>query len=156
MEQDTAKQIKDQMNLNSVTEQKCTDLKEELATEQQAKANVINDLEASRQAEKLARDEVQQKQFELKQAIIDEGELRTCQRSLTTVSSRQKPLERELALAKRKAPEFERHASEAVADADSLRTEVTKLTTAKDFLESELDLAKSKASQFERTARKAV
>jgi len=115
--------VKAQKNQDSVAaELKCTDLKEELATEKKAKADVINDLEASRQAEKFARDEVQQKQQELKQAIIDKKQFRTRQ---TRQSTLKKALRSELDLTRRKASKSEQHATEVVADATSLRTELT-------------------------------
>jgi predicted nucleic acid-binding Zn-ribbon protein len=142
--------FKAQMVDSFVTKQKYADLKQELATEQEAKAVVLKDLKASKKAEKAAREEAQQRQQELKQQA---NSIAAAVNASEQSASNLEKLKKDLASARKhnKVSE-EQHKS----DLEDLQSELTTAESRNQNLEGQLKTAKNEASGFEEKYRKAV
>ncbi|GAB7322131.1 hypothetical protein MBLNU13_g03151t2 [Cladosporium sp. NU13] len=166
-----APMIKALADKNSVPEQKCNGLERQLAEEQDAKAKVVKELEASRKTEKAACDKVQQREQEHQQQINNIKAAEKAQRDNSSEQNarQQKKLHEDLTKAREhnkkqaleakleKTSGFVEKYSNAAADASRLRTELaaakleTQTQTDKYLTLSGVNnLAKEKYAELER------
>ena len=151
------KAIQVQMDMNSATEQKCTDLEQELSTEQASKVVVLKELAASKRTEKLAHNRAQQKEQKLEQQIkdIEASQKAKLDELSQQAASEKEKLQKELTKAKEsEQASQEQRKSDGNALTD-LQSKVRMVELQNQDLEGQLKTAKTKASEFERKYSKA-
>ena len=134
-----------------VTEQRCKDLVEQLATTQEAQADVAKDLEASRKTEKVALERVQRIEHEHQQQVNNIKAAEKAQRDdLSKKNARkQKKLQEELTEAREhNKMSKQQHKS----DLEAVQRDLTAAESQKQALEAKLE----KKSGFEKEYSKAV
>lgn len=145
------KRFNDLEDKNSVTEQRRKDLVEQLATTQEAQANVAKDLKASRKTEKAALERVQRIEHEHQQQVNKIKAAEKAQRDkLAEKNAReQKKLQEDLTETREhNKVSKKQHKS----DLEALQSDLTAAESQKQALEAELE----KASGFEEKYSKAV
>lgn len=136
---------------SSVTEQRCKDLVEQLATTQEAQADVAKDLEASRKTEKAALERVQRIEHEHQQQVNNIKAAEKAQHDdLSKKNARkQKKLQEELTEAREHNKMSKRQHK---SDLEAVQSDLTAAKSQKQALEAKLE----KASGFEKEYSKAV